>query len=98
MSHEIIFILDENLYKFFMFVSCKTLLTHSLDEVPERLRGWTANPVCSARVGSNPIFVANFLYFLTFINIMQNFLIMFFRRLAKNYQPKGKKGDEDDNE
>ena len=27
------------------------------DEVAERLRRWTANPMCSARVGSNPILV-----------------------------------------
>ena len=27
------------------------------DEVAEWLRRWTANPLCSARVGSNPTFV-----------------------------------------
>ena len=27
----------------------------------ERLRRWTANPMCSARVGSNPILVVKFL-------------------------------------
>ena len=27
------------------------------DEVAERLRRWTANPLCSARMGSNPILV-----------------------------------------
>ena len=27
------------------------------DEVAEWLRRWTANPMCSARVGSNPILV-----------------------------------------
>ena len=31
------------------------------DEVAEWLRRWTANPLCSARVGSNPILVAFFL-------------------------------------
>ena len=30
------------------------------DEVAEWLRRWTANPMGSARVGSNPIFVVNF--------------------------------------
>ena len=30
------------------------------DEVAEWLRRWTANPLCSARVGSNPILVAFF--------------------------------------
>lgn len=30
---------------------------HQLDEVAEWLRRWTANPLCSARVGSNPILV-----------------------------------------
>ena len=29
----------------------------SVDEVAEWLRRWTANPMCSARVGSNPILV-----------------------------------------
>ena len=32
-----------------------------VDEVAEWLRRWTANPLGSARVGSNPIFVDNFL-------------------------------------
>lgn len=27
------------------------------DEVAERLRQWTANPLCSAHVGSNPILI-----------------------------------------
>ena len=30
------------------------------DKVAEWLRRWTANPMCSARVGSNPILVDNF--------------------------------------
>ena len=30
------------------------------DEVAEWLRRWTANPMCSARVGSNPILVGMF--------------------------------------
>ena len=30
------------------------------DEVAEWLRRWTANPMCSARVGSNPILVEIF--------------------------------------
>ena len=34
------------------------------DEVAEWLRRWTANPLCSARVGSNPILVDNF-YFIS---------------------------------
>ncbi len=32
------------------------------DEVAERLRRWTANPLCSARVGSNPILVGQCLW------------------------------------
>ena len=32
------------------------------DEVAEWLRRWTANPMGSARVGSNPIGVANVLF------------------------------------
>ena len=50
------------------------------DEVAEWLRRWTANPMCSARVGSNPILVVIFLYILscsdprteTCLNYMQN--------------------------
>ena len=30
------------------------------DDLAERLRRWTANPMCSARVGSNPILVVDF--------------------------------------
>jgi hypothetical protein len=32
-----------------------------MDEVAEWLRRWTANPMCSARVGSNPILVGRFI-------------------------------------
>ena len=35
----------------------QTLSVH--DEVTEWLRCWTANPMCSARMGSNPILVEN---------------------------------------
>ena len=35
----------------------------SVDEVAEWLRRWTANPMCSARVGSNPILVEGFFIF-----------------------------------
>ena len=41
-------------------------LTHSLtDEVAEWLRRWTANPLGSPRVGSNPILVDNIFIFKT---------------------------------
>ena len=36
------------------------------DEVAEWLRRWTANPMCSARVGSNPILVELFLLYSKF--------------------------------
>ncbi len=36
------------------FFKFNTLLTEE-DEVAEWLRRWTANPLCSARMGSNPI-------------------------------------------
>ena len=36
-------------------------LLKQIDEVAEWLRRWTANPMGSARVGSNPIFVGHFL-------------------------------------
>ena len=35
--------------------------TSKLDEVAEWLRRWTANPLGSARVGSNPILVVSIL-------------------------------------
>ena len=38
----------------------------SIDEVAEWLRRWTANPMCSARVGSNPILVEIGFVFQTF--------------------------------
>ena len=38
-------------------------LTNYSDEVAEWLRRWTANPMGSARVGSNPILVA-YLFFI----------------------------------
>ena len=41
------------LLKHFSCQSCRL----PLDEVAEWLRRWTANPMCSARVGSNPILV-----------------------------------------
>ena len=40
-----------------------TLISRSsIDEVAEWLRRWTANPMCSARVGSNPILVVSITY------------------------------------
>lgn len=35
------------------------------DEVAEWLRRWTANPLCSARVGSNPILVETFCFYVS---------------------------------
>ena len=37
------------------------------DEVAEWLRRWTANPMGSARVGSNPILVGSFVQLLPFL-------------------------------
>ena len=37
---------------------CISVLLVTSDTVAEWLRRWTANPLCSARVGSNPILVA----------------------------------------
>ena len=44
----------------FRFVK-DTFIARNVDEVAEWLRRWTANPLGSARVGSNPIFVDSFL-------------------------------------
>ena len=40
------------------------------DEVAEWLRRWTANPLGSARVGSNPIFVELFSYYFIKIKVV----------------------------
>ncbi len=45
----------------YFFSSSTTLLTEE-DEVAEWLRRWTANPLCSARMGSNPILVVKNLF------------------------------------
>ena len=41
-------------------------LAQPADEVAEWLRRWTANPLGSARVGSNPILVESFLSYFIF--------------------------------
>ena len=41
------------------------------DEVAEWLRRWTANPMGSARVGSNPILVVSFVQMLHFLSHIQ---------------------------
>ncbi|KNC32445.1 hypothetical protein FF38_05000 [Lucilia cuprina] len=42
-----------------VFVGYSKIVSQQQDEVAEWLRRWTANPMCSARVGSNPILVEN---------------------------------------
>ena len=60
------------------FHSCQTF---SVDEVAEWLRRWTANPMCSARVGSNPILVVTNFFVLqgcsTFKMLVQKFWPIF---------------------
>ena len=46
------------------------------DEVAEWLRRWTANPMCSARVGSNPILVVTFFHKHELRNIMLRLYIL----------------------
>ena len=46
---------------FFFFRPFMNTIHSRYDEVAEWLRRWTANPMGSARVGSNPILVVNFL-------------------------------------
>ena len=48
------------------------LIFLSPDEVAEWLRRWTANPMCSARVGSNPILVDRFFFFF-FCSFLSNY-------------------------
>ena len=57
--HTLHSLLKHNLGKNQLHVAMLCACTIS-DEVAEWLRRWTANPLCSARVGSNPILVAFF--------------------------------------
>ena len=50
---------------------CIFNVSHQPDKVAEWLRRWTANPLCSARVGSNPILV-EFFFFTTSKCSVQN--------------------------
>ena len=54
-----------------------------VDEVAEWLRRWTANPLCSARVGSNPILVDNF-FFSTFPTL-HSFLLYFAKQFTLSW-------------
>ena len=58
-----------------MFQIDLTTLIHGLatDEVAERLRRWTANPMCSARVGWNAILVVSIIYIFSEHNTKQRF-------------------------
>ena len=48
---------------------CVCDIVKTRDEVAEWLRRWTANPLCSARVGSNPTLVVLWIFlFLFFLN------------------------------
>ena len=51
-----------------MFISLTLDPRH--DEVAEWLRRWTANPMGSARVGSNPILVVNFFHAFTQVTFL----------------------------
>ncbi len=44
-----------------VFFKFNTFTNTEQDEVAEWLRRWTANPLCSARMGSNPILVVKIL-------------------------------------
>ena len=58
-----------------------------VDEVAEWLRRWTANPLCSARVGSNPILVVFFFFFDFYVKLMPSSLtkLYIFNKLRYNY-------------
>ena len=45
---------------------CVCDIVKTRDEVAEWLRRWTANPLCSARVGSNPTLVVLWIFFFFF--------------------------------
>ena len=61
------------------------------DEVAEWLRRWTANPMCSARVGSNPILVVCFFFFpLLFILVISRvqiiITIIFYQKISQPFE------------
>ena len=51
------------------------------DEVAEWLRRWTANPLCSARVGSNPILVEKLCYYWNSCTRRDEHLYIFIERI-----------------
>ena len=52
------------------------------DEVAEWLRRWTANPICSARMASSPIFDVNF------VVVVVVFIYLVLSNMAIKYTPK----------
>ncbi len=64
-------------------LSDMTPTTFVSDEVAEWLRRWTANPMCSARVGSNPILVEMFFCFF-FYRRLKFFFVLFFSSSKKH--------------
>ena len=50
------------------------IIIEMVDEVAEWLRGRTANPMCSARVGSNPILVVIFFPDLVLCNMAVKYI------------------------
>ena len=49
--------------RFKVYIQKDSLVTHFMDKMGEWLKRWTVNPLVSARVGSNPIFVIFFNWF-----------------------------------
>ena len=49
--------------RFKVYIQKDSLVTPFMDKMAEWLRRWTDNPLVSARVGSNPIFVVFFNWF-----------------------------------
>ena len=60
------------------------MLDFRSDEVAEWLRRWTANPMCSARVGSNPILVEKSLFTKGTEPEPNNSVVIYFSRLFKS--------------
>ena len=58
-----------------------------IDEVAEWLRRWTANPMGSARVGSNPIFVARIILWSFAKSVLVSRDFMRFAMSAALWQP-----------
>ena len=63
---EMLILLFKRVLNAFSANGLKNYTKKNFDDAAEWLGRWTANPMCSARVGSNPILVESFAFFYHF--------------------------------